>query len=314
MEALERGDSDAALACLREQLTPLGVKPDRLHQLAARLMRGSSGSCNGEDVPPGQQGQQQAARRAQQQQRGARAAVLRRLQAVVPPEVMLPERRLEELVEQALAAQLAACPFLNSLAARPSLLSDYACGTEQVPSCTTQVARWEGGCMGSAALAGCEPSVAAGCRGACGLGSAAGCAMWERFCGCEPAPAGSTRSFRLASLLSGASPQVLLDHSDEVWHLQFSHDGRQLASCGKDQTAILWDVRGGAVAKRAVLRGHSGPIAFLCWSPDDAMLATCGQDALRVWDVASGECLRVLGHHKVRLARRWGAAARPQRS
>lgn len=164
-------------------------------------------------------------------------------------------------------------------------------------------------------------------------------------------------------------PQVLLNHSDEVWHLQFSHDGEMLASCGKDQTAIIWDVqrsdssggggpgskagggaRGSTVSKRHVLRGHSGPIAFLCWSPDDSKLATCGeaalgallpgavqcslafaaqrghashfavdtgsngrfaelllppgpyhpagQDALRLWDVASGECLGVLRHHK----------------
>lgn len=40
-----------------------------------------------------------------------------------------------------------------------------------------------------------------------------------------------------------ARRQVLLDHTDEVWHLQFSHDGEMLASCGKDQTAIIWDVR-----------------------------------------------------------------------
>ena len=83
--------------------------------------------------------------------------------------------------------------------------------------------------------------------------------------------------------------QVLLDHSDEVWHLQFSHNGKMLASCGKDQTAIVWDVQrssggggtgGSTVSKRHVLRGHSGPIAFLCWSPDDSKLATCGEAAV----------------------------------
>jgi WD40 repeat protein len=184
------------------------------------------------------------------------------MQAVIPPNLMLPERRLEELVEQALVAQITNCRFHNDPGARPSLLSDYSCGTEQIPTCTTQ---------------------------------------------------------------------VLLDHTDEVWHLSFSHNGRMLASCGKDQTAIIWDVerrgqqptsngssgspsggggsagsgssrgasggRGSVVVRRHVLRGHSGPIAFLCWSPDDSKLATCGQDALRLWDTATGKCLAVFVHH-----------------
>ena len=138
-------------------------------------------------------------------------------------------------MEQALGAQVAACPFHNTPRARPSLLADYACGLEQIPTCTSQ---------------------------------------------------------------------VLLDHRDEVWHLQFSHDGTKLASCSKDKTAILWDVvaaasvaaaaqqqqqgggaaaggssaaGGSVVVKRHVLRGHAGPIAFLCWSPDDSRLATCGE-------------------------------------
>ena len=32
-------------------------------------------------------------------------------------------------------------------------------------------------------------------------------------------------------------------HDDEVWFLQFSHDGRYLASSSKDCTAIIWEVR-----------------------------------------------------------------------
>ena len=88
-----------------------------------------------------------------------------------------------------------------------------------------------------------------------------------------------------------------------------------LASCGKDQTAIIWDVErrgqsgsgsdngtpggggaggagsgsrhGSVVVRRHVLRGHSGPIAFLCWSPDDSKLATCGE-LMAAWSGGPG--------------------------
>lgn len=41
---------------------------------------------------------------------------------------------------------------------------------------------------------------------------------------------------QLPTLLS----QVLENHTDEVWALQFSHDGRYLASAAKDGAVILW--------------------------------------------------------------------------
>lgn len=40
--------------------------------------------------------------------------------------------------------------------------------------------------------------------------------------------------------LRALSLQVLQDHSDEVWHLQFSHNGRFLATGSKDSTAIIY--------------------------------------------------------------------------
>ena len=35
----------------------------------------------------------------------------------------------------------------------------------------------------------------------------------------------------------------LCDHMDEVWHVQFSHDGKSLASCSQDGVSIIWEVR-----------------------------------------------------------------------
>lgn len=35
---------------------------------------------------------------------------------------------------------------------------------------------------------------------------------------------------------------ILQEHKDEVWHIQWSHDGRFLASASKDRTAIIWRI------------------------------------------------------------------------
>ena len=72
--------------------------------------------------------------------------------------------------------------------------------------------------------------------------------------------------------------QVLLDHEEEVWHLQFSHGGRHLASASKDGSAIIWEVTAPRrrLVKRHTLKGHTGPVVFVAWSPDDSKLATCG--------------------------------------
>jgi len=36
--------------------------------------------------------------------------------------------------------------------------------------------------------------------------------------------------------------QILEAHDDEVWFVQFSHNGKYLASASNDRTAIIWEV------------------------------------------------------------------------
>lgn len=36
--------------------------------------------------------------------------------------------------------------------------------------------------------------------------------------------------------------QILDAHDDEVWFVQFSHNGKYLASASNDRTAIIWEV------------------------------------------------------------------------
>ena len=60
-------------------------------------------------------------------------------QEVVSADMMIPEGRLQNLVEQALDRQLERCLYHNVRKPMVSLLSDYQCGREQIPSVVYQV-------------------------------------------------------------------------------------------------------------------------------------------------------------------------------
>ncbi|KAK9865403.1 hypothetical protein WJX84_007229 [Apatococcus fuscideae] len=126
LEAIQARELTTAVKCLRSELAPLKLEPERLHQLAACILATNTAALAAAASWPGPEG-------------GSREQLLADLQEVVAPEVMLPERRLEVLLEQALQSQLASCPFHNAQPAAVSLLHDYQCGREQIPTCTTQV-------------------------------------------------------------------------------------------------------------------------------------------------------------------------------
>ncbi|CAO3612600.1 unnamed protein product [Cunninghamella blakesleeana] len=98
------------------------------------------------------------------------------------------------------------------------------------------------------------------------------------------------------NLLPTKTISILKGHTDEVWHISFSHCGRYLASSSKDHTCIIWDME---TFQRVKLLTCPSQITYSAWSPDDSKLAICGiEKLLLIWDPKKGELLQnLVGHN-----------------
>lgn len=89
----------------------------------------------------------------------------------------------------------------------------------------------------------------------------------------------------------GVSPMRLTGHTADIRTMDFSSDGRWLATAGRDVgVVILWDLSAPDPQTSAFyLRGHTDDISVVRFSPDGRYLATAGGDRqILVWDVAGG--------------------------
>ena len=84
-------------------------------------------------------------------------------------------------------------------------------------------------------------------------------------------------------------------HTQEVWYLQFSHDGTRLATASQDESVIIYDTETFGMLHH--LTGHGKEVTFVAWSPDDTMLISCSLDTkARVWSAQSGKCIMTVDH------------------
>ncbi len=92
----------------------------------------------------------------------------------------------------------------------------------------------------------------------------------------------------LGALLSTAAYKppraVFKDHRAAVRAVEFSADGKLLASAGSDRTVLLRNPFDGSPP--VALKGHEAPVRTLAFHPDQRVLASAGDDArIILWDI-----------------------------
>jgi WD40 repeat protein len=91
-------------------------------------------------------------------------------------------------------------------------------------------------------------------------------------------------------------------HSDTVFGVSFSPEGKKLASCAADKFVKVFEVPSGKHLKS--FEGHTHHVLDVGWKADGKLLASAGADnVIKIWSYDSGEQVRTIPAHGKQVTR-----------
>uniref|UniRef100_A0A7N6BLR3 WD repeat-containing protein 26 n=1 Tax=Anabas testudineus TaxID=64144 RepID=A0A7N6BLR3_ANATE len=281
LEYLEDGKVLEALQVLRSELTPLKYNTERIHILSGYLM------CSHAD---------DLRAKAEWEGKGmaSRTKLLDKLQTYLPPSVMLPPRRLQTLLKQAVELQRERCLYHNTKLDTGldsvSLLLDHACSRKQFPCYTQQILTEHCNEVWFCKFSNDGSKLATGSKDTTVI-------VWH---------VDETQQLKLMKTLEG--------HAYGVSFLAWSPDDAYLIACGPDDCSELWlwNVQTGELRTK-MSQSHEDSLTSVAWNPDGKRFVTGGQrgqfyqcdldgNLLDSWEGVRVQCLWCLSDGRTVLA------------
>uniref|UniRef100_H2T2B3 WD repeat-containing protein 26 n=1 Tax=Takifugu rubripes TaxID=31033 RepID=H2T2B3_TAKRU len=282
LEYLEDGKVLEALQVLRAELTPLKYNTERIHVLSGYLM-----CSHAEDLRS----------KAEWEGKGtvSRTKLLDKLQTYLPPSVMLPPRRLQTLLKQAVELQRERCLYHNTkqdsgLDSVPLLL-DHTCNRKQFPCYTQQILTEHCNEVWFCKFSNDGTKLATGSKDTTVI-------VWHIDT--------ETQQLKLMKTLEG--------HAYGVSYLAWSPDDTYLIACGPDDCSELWlwNVQTGELRTK-MSQSHEDSLTSVAWNPDGKRFVTGGQrgqfyqcdldgNLLDSWEGVRVQCLWCLNDGRTVLA------------
>ncbi|KAJ3178272.1 hypothetical protein HDU85_005269 [Gaertneriomyces sp. JEL0708] len=243
LELLEAQDIKAALHVLRHELAPLKINAEQLHELSSYMMCPDFVTLKRKANWDGAAG-------------SSRSKLLDRLQEYIHSAVMIPQHRLDTLIDQAIQSQKMNCLYHNVLDDNVSLFTDHSCERNRFPCLTTHIFEEHADEVWFLSFSHDGRYLASASKDMTA-------AIWNAD--------------------DGQLVHVLAGHTNAISFLAWSPDDSMLLTGSNDTTLKLWDPRTGECTR--TFSKHSDIVTACAWLPDGVRFVSGSVDKhIYVWN------------------------------